>query len=232
MGHVTTRDHDGVVVLSLDRPPANALDVDTLEEIVAAAGPLLDDPPDALVLAGRGGRGGVFSAGLDLKAIPDYGPDEYRRLVEGVNEMALGVYALPCPVVCAVTGHAIAGGLVLALCGDQRIAAAEGRYGFTEAKVGVPFPQAAVGVVQAELSASAVRSLTLSGRLVDADTCRRLGAFDEVVAPDAVLDRALAVARERAALNRDTYALTKRQLRGATVERLRAADEPLLARPA
>jgi enoyl-CoA hydratase len=227
MGHVTTRDHDGIVVLTLDRPPANALDVETLEEIVAAAEPLLADPPAALVLAGRPG---FFSAGLDLKAIPGYGPDEYRRLVEGVNRMALGVYALPCPVVCAITGHAIAGGLVLAMCGDQRIASAEGRYGFTEAKVGVSFPQAAIGVVAAELSASAVRALTLSARLVDAETCRALGVFDEVVAPDAVLDRSLDVARELAALNRDTYGLIKRQLRGETVERLRAADEPLLQR--
>jgi enoyl-CoA hydratase len=227
MGHVTTRDHDGVVVLTLDRPPANALDVDTLEEIVTAAAPLLDDPPAALVLAGRPG---FFSAGLDLKAIPGYGPDEYTRLVDGVNEMALGIYALPCPVVCAITGHAIAGGFVLAMCGDQRIAASEGRYGLTEAKVGVPFPQAAIGVVQAELSPAAVRHLALSGRLVDAETCRLLGAFDEIVAPDAVLDRSLEVARELAALNRETYALIKRQLRGATVERLRAADEPLLQR--
>jgi enoyl-CoA hydratase len=132
--------------------------------------------------------------------------------------------------VCAVTGHAIAGGFVLAMCGDQRIAAADGRYGLTEVKVGVPFPQAAIGVVGAELSGSAVRALALSARLVDAETCRRLGAFDEVVAPDAVLDRSLEVARELAALDRDTYALTKRQLRGATVERLRAADEPLLQR--
>jgi enoyl-CoA hydratase len=227
MGHVTTRDHDGVVVLTLDRPPANALDVETLEEIVAAAEPLLADPPAALVLAGRPG---FFSAGLDLKAIPGYGPDEYRRLVAGVNEMALSVYALPCPVVCAVTGHAIAGGFVLAMCGDVRIASREGLYGLTEAEVGVPFPQAAIGVVAAELSASALRALALTARRVDAETCRRLGAFDEVVAPDAVLDRAREVARELAALHRDTYALTKRQLRGETVERLRAADEPLLQR--
>src|SRR6476469_6325224 len=99
MGYVTTRDHDGVVVLTLDRPPANSLDVETLKEVVAATEPLSDDLPDALVIAGRPW---FFSAGLDLKAIPGYGPDEYRRLVEGVNEMALRVYALPCPVVCAI----------------------------------------------------------------------------------------------------------------------------------
>ena len=66
--------------------------------------------------------------------------------------MALGVYALPCPVVGAITGHAIAGGLVLALCTDVRVASSDGRYGLTEVKVGVPYPQAAIGVVQAELA--------------------------------------------------------------------------------
>jgi enoyl-CoA hydratase/carnithine racemase len=60
----------------------------------------------------------------------------------------------------------------------------------------------------------------------------RLGAFDEAVAPDEVLDRALAVARELAALPADTYALTKRGLRGAVIARLREAAEsdPLLER--
>ena len=225
MGHITTRDHDGVTVLTVDRPPVNALDIELLDELAATAEPLPADPPAALVLAGRPG---YFSAGLDLKAMPGYGPDERRRLIDGVNRMALGLYALPCPVVSAVTGHAIAGGFVLAMCGDLRIASAEGQYGLTEAKVGVPFPQAAIGVVAAELSASAVRALALTGRLVDGEECRRLGAFDAVVAPEAVLERALEAARELAALDRDTYAHTKRQLRRETVERLRAADEPLL----
>lgn len=227
MGHVTMEQRDRIAVLTVDRPPANALDLGLLEEIVAAADALAADPPAALVLAGRPG---FFSAGLDLKAVPTYGPDEYRRLVDGVNRMSLAIYGLPCPVVCALTGHTIAGGLVLAMCGDHRIAASEGRYGLTEAKVGVGFPEAAIGVLRAELSPSALRALALSGRLVDAEECARLGAVDEVVAPDAVLDRALAVARELAALDRDTYARTKAQLRGDALERLRAASasDPML----
>jgi enoyl-CoA hydratase/carnithine racemase len=116
------------------------------------------------------------------------------------------------------------------MCGDHRIAASEGRYGLTEAKVGVGFSEAAIGVLRAELSPTALRVLALSGRLVDAADCARLGVVDEVVAPDAVLDRALAVARELAALDRDTYARTKAQLRGDALERLRAASvsDPML----
>jgi len=66
-------------------------------------------------------RGGpdCFSAGADLKAVPDYGPAQQREMVSGINAMALGVYELEFPVVGAITGHAIAGGLVLALCTER-----------------------------------------------------------------------------------------------------------------
>jgi enoyl-CoA hydratase len=229
MGSMTLAERDGIAVLSADRPPANAMDVELLDELVGAVAELAKQPPPALVLAGRPG---FFSAGLDLKAVPDYGPDELRRMVAGINGMAIGVYALPCPVVCAITGHAIAGGFVLAVCGDHRVASTEGKYGLTEVKVGVPYPQGAIGVVRAELSAAAARVLVLGNRLVDAAECVRLGAFDEAVAPDAVVDRALEVAKELAELPAENYARTKAELRDATLAELRAAaqTDPLLSR--
>ena len=227
MAHVTIVEQDGIVVLSADRPPANAMNLELLDELVEAIEGVAAAAPAALVLAGRPG---FFSAGLDLKAVPGYGPPEQRRLVDGINRMALGAYGLPCPVVCAITGHAIAGGFVLAVCGDHRIAATEGRYGLTEVKVGVPYPQAAIGVVRAELTAPAARVLVLGNRLVDAAECLRLGAFDEAVAPDLVLGRAVEVARELGELPADVYARTKAELRGATLAQLRSAvkTDPLL----
>ena len=227
MNTLTLTDRDGVAVLAADRPPVNAMNLELLEELVESVDRLAADPPSALVLAGRPGS---FSAGLDLKAVPDYGPEELRGMVRGINGMALGVYGLPCPVVCAITGHAIAGGFVLAVCGDHRVASTEGRYGLTEVKVGVPYPQGAIGVVRAELAPPAARVLVLGNRLVDAEECVRLGAFDEAVAPDEVIDRALEVARELGEMRADVYARTKAELRADTLERLRAAAEvdPLL----
>ena len=227
MGHVSLAERDSVAVLTVDRPPANAMDLGLLGDLVDAVEGVAAAVPPALVLAGREG---FFSAGADLKAVPGYGPAEQRGMVDAINRMALGVYGLPCPVVCAVTGHAIAGGLVLALCGDHRVASTEGRYGLTEVKVGVPYPQAAIGVVRAELAAPAARVLALGNRLVDAAECVRLGAFDEALAPVEVLDRALAVAQELAAMPADVYARTKAELRGATLAALRinAERDPLL----
>jgi enoyl-CoA hydratase/carnithine racemase len=216
-----------VKVMTADRPPVNAMNLELLDELVTTVEQLAADVPAALVLAGRPG---AFSAGLDLKAVPAYEPDEQRRMVEGINAMALGVYGLPCPVVCAITGHAIAGGFVLAVCGDHRVASSEGRYGLTEVKVGVPYPQGAIGVVRAELTPGAARILVLGNRLVDADECLRLGAFDEVVEPDSVVDRAVEVARELAELPADVYARTKAELRADTLAAVRAAAaaDPLL----
>jgi len=224
-----SRDEHGVTTVAVDRPPANAMDVALLGELVAAVEDVAAHPPAALVLAGRPG---FFSAGADLKAVPSYGPDEQRAMVDGINAMALGVYGLPCPVVGAITGHAIAGGMVLAICTDLRVASSEGKYGLTEVRVGVPYPQAAIGVVEAELPAPARRLFAFGNALHDGHTCQRLGVFDEVVEPAEVLPRAQALARDLATMPGEVYARTKRDLRGATIERLRAAaaDDPLLAR--
>jgi enoyl-CoA hydratase len=216
-----------VAVARVDRPPANAINLELLDELVAALEGLAADPPAAVVIAGRDG---FFSAGVDLKAVPGYGPDDHRRMVSGINRMVLATYAMSCPVIAAVTGHAIAGGLVLALCADLRIASLAGRYGLTEVKVGVPYPQAAIGVVRAELPAHAARNLVVSNRLIDGSEALRLGLFDEALAPDAVLPRAIELARELAAFPGDAFAATKRELRGRTVGAIKASveSEPLL----
>ena len=227
--HATLEREGQVSVLTIDRAPANAMSIELLDEIVAALHDVERDPPAALVLAGREG---FFSAGVDLKAVPGYGEDEQRRSVEGINEMALTAYSLPCPVVGAITGHAIAGGLVLALCTDLRVASRGGRYGLTEVKVGVPYPQAAIGIVRAELAPHAARVLALGNELLDAEECVRLGVFDEALEADAVLPRALELGATLAVFPGEIYARTKRELRAATIERLRgdAAADPLLER--
>jgi enoyl-CoA hydratase len=227
MSFITTSLTDGVMLMAVERPPANAMNMELLAEIVAALEAVAGDLPKALVIAGREG---VFSAGADLKAVPAYGLEDQRRMVTSINEMVINAYGLPCPVVAAVTGHAIAGGLVFALCADYRIASQAGRYGLTEVKVAVPYPQAAIGVVRAELTPPAARTLTLRSELTDAGECLRLGVFDEVLPAEAVLGRALEVGAEMAALPASVYARTKRDLRSTALSAMRAgADaDPLL----
>jgi enoyl-CoA hydratase len=112
------------------------------------------------------------------------------------------------------------------------VASSAGSYGLTEVKVGVPYPQAAIGVVRAELAPYAARVLAFGNELIGAEECVRLGVFDECLAAEEVAPRAGVLARSLADFPAETYARTKRDLRGPTVERLRAAAarDPLLAR--
>jgi enoyl-CoA hydratase len=218
-------------VITVDRPPANAMNVELVGELGEAFAAVAAAPPRAVVLAGRDG---FFSGGADLKAVPSYGPAQRHEMVHGINRMVIQAYALRCPVVAAVTGHAIAGGLILALCADYRIASTTGRYGLTEIKVGVPYPQAAMIAVRSELAPHAARRLAFGNRLIEADRCVELGVFDEALTADAVLDRAIEVAAELGAMPADVYAMTKAAMRGDTVVRMKAgaASDPLLEGPA
>lgn len=126
----------------------------------------------------------------------------------------LGEWALfPRPLVTAVNGHAIAGGLILALCGDYRIVGERGRFGLTEVNVGVPYPPAAMAIVRSELSPPVARRYALGGELVDSRMAADAGMFDARVADDELLERALVAARRLAPLAGPAYTATKQALR-------------------
>jgi enoyl-CoA hydratase len=227
--HLRVEHHGDIAVIHMNRPPANAMDPALVAEGAQLLGELASQDPGAVVLTGASG---YFSAGLDLKIAPTLSPDEGRAFVDGVNRVFATAYRYPGPLVCAVTGHAVAGGLILALCGDYRVGSTEGKLGLTELRVGVPYPGVAMAVVRGELAPPAVRRLGLRADLLDPSTALGLGLVDEVVAPDQVLPRALEVAAEFAALPKETYRLVKAQLRRdvlAEIERVLSGDEdPML----
>ena len=201
------------------------MDTQLLEEGARLADELAVDPPAAIVLTGREG---FFSAGLDLKVAPTLDADGQRAMVTGVNSIFAAWYGFPAPVVAAVNGHAIAGGLILALCADYRVGSSEGKYGVTEVKAGVGYPAVAMAVVRAELHGPAARRLVLGADLVDAKAALEAGALDEVAEPDDVLHRATEVARNLSMLPSDAYARTKQQLRRPVLDAALAEPDPLL----
>lgn len=220
-GYLSVERQGGIAVLRIDRPPANAMNLDLLDEGQAVATELRADLPDAVVITGREG---YFSAGVDLKFAPTLDIPGQRAMVNGINGLFLDWYSFPRPVVCAVNGHAIAGGFILMLCGDYRVGSTEGKYGITELRVGAPFPLVAMAAIQAELSPQAARQLVLRAHLVDGEEALRLGAFDELREPPEVLPRALQIAGELAEMIH-TYERVKRQLRGETIERMKESAD-------
>jgi enoyl-CoA hydratase len=218
--HLRISSRDEVTVVTIDRPPANAMSPELLAEGCDLVERIREEPPKAVVLTGGGD---FFSGGVDLKLAPRFSPQEQERMVAGINALFAAWYSLWLPVVAAVNGHAVAGGMILALCADHRVGAEGARYGLTEVQVGVPYPAAAIGVVSAELTPGAARRLVLGAELIDSQEALALGLLDELLPADQVLARGLEVASSLAALPADVYADSKRQLRGRTVAEIDAA---------
>jgi enoyl-CoA hydratase len=220
-----------IAVLRIDRPPANAIDLDLANEFsIALEGIETTDGIGALVVTGVGN---CFSAGLDLKALPTYDRAQQQAMVMQVNRLFGGLYGLPLPTIAAVNGHSIAGGVILTLACDYRIAA-EGDYklGLAEARVGVPFPVAAMAIVQSELSHSVARTMVLTARNSSPRDALSMGVLDELQPPEFLLPRAIEVGQEMAALPHSVYGRIKRELKGAALARIEDAisnrKEPML----
>jgi enoyl-CoA hydratase len=218
--HLQLERHADLAVVRIDRPPANALDPTLLVEGRRCVEELLAAEVGGVVLTGREG---FFSAGIDLKVAPTLDAAGQREMMTGVNRLFAEWYRFPRPVVCAINGHAIAGGLILALCADYRVGTrAGGRFGLTELRAGIPYPEVAMTVVRAELGPVATRRLVLRAGLVGPPEALELGALDEVVDGDPV-PRALEVAGELAALPRRTYERIKHQLRREAIDSIAEA---------
>jgi len=223
---------DGIAVVTLAKPPINAMDAGLLEQLANLfEGLAADRAVRAAVIAADGS---AFSAGLDLKTTPDLDRLGQRRLVDALNDGFGTLYAWPKPLVAAVNGHAIAGGLILALCADWRIVAdVPMQISLAEVRVGVTYPVAPLAIARRELAPSAARRLILLGETVDAATAEALAIVDERVPSDVLLARAIAQAQHHAELPPQAFATTKRELRAAELERIGAArtghGEPRLA---
>lgn len=211
----------GVALLVLDRAPVNAVNAAFLQAFAAALGEIeAAGETRALVVTGEGR---ALSAGMDLKELQSFDAADETAMAAALNDSSLALYGLSLPVVAAANGHAIAGGLFFLLGADYRIAAQGARFGLTEVRVGVDFPLGPLAVAEAELSPQARRRLMLGGGTFDAAAAAALGIIDEIVPPEAVRDRALAVAADYARIPPRTFAAVKAQLRAPAIARARAA---------
>ncbi len=217
MSHVTFDLRDKVAVLTMDDGKANALGhpmMDALDEALDRA----EREASAVVLAGRRGR---FSAGFDLAEMMG-GADKARAVVTRGADVLLRLYMLPRPLVVACTGHALAGGALLVLTGDHRVATrGPFRIGLNEVALGLPVPTLAMELARDRLSPAHLTAATLFADVADPERALPAGWVDELADEGALLDAALAAARRLAALPADAYAKTKASLRRRTVSYVR-----------
>lgn len=187
-----------VAIVTIDRPEAaNAVDRPTADELVGAFRRFdADEALSAAVLTGTGGR---FCAGADLKAMREEGAPRASRVApDGDGPMGPTRMLLGKPVIAAVEGHAVAGGLELAIWCDLRVAAEDAVFGVFCRRWGIPLMDGGTIRLTRLLGHSHALDLILTGRGVSGEEALRMGLANRLVPPGGALPEAVALAKELA----------------------------------
>ncbi len=188
-----------VAIVTIDRPEvANAIDRPTAEALADAFRRFEED--DAAAVAVLTGAGGKFCAGADLKAMqePD-APRASRVEPDGDGPVGPTRMLLEKPVIAAVEGNAVAGGLELAIWCDLRVAAQDAVFGVYCRRWGIPLMDGGTIRLARLIGHSHALDLILTGRGVSGEEALRMGLANRLVAPGQALAEALRLAHEVAA---------------------------------
>ena len=219
---------DGIGRLTFNRPAQrNALTwamydglVETIERVDA------DPAMRALVITGAGEK--AFAAGTDIAQFREFqSPADSIGYEARIDRVLTRLESCRVPTIAAIAGACIGGGAAIAACCDLRIATQGARFGFPIAKtLGNCLSMSNLARLSALIGAARVKDIIFTARLVDAEEAHRIGLISEIVAPDALANRAQALAQTVAALAPLTLRSTKmalRRLQGTVTE-----DEDLI----
>lgn len=214
----------GIEVLRLSRGKGNAIDDGFLDELVRRLDALGD--ADGVVLTGEGK---FFSAGLALPVVSAFDRPAMKAFMRRFGAAMQRVFTFPRPVVAAINGHAVAGGCVLALQCDVRLAAdGTQQIGLNEAAIGIGLPTLVLETLRLQVPPSSLVPIAVEGKLFGPRKALELGLVESVVPAAELEERAVARARELASIPRAAYAFVKAALRRPVVEvveRYTASDD-------
>jgi enoyl-CoA hydratase/carnithine racemase len=201
--------------LRLNRPPVNALTGELLSGLRQAIEQAPRDGVRALILSGLPGR---FSAGLDVPFLLTLDAPAVAQLWRELYAVLEALASSPIPLVAAITGHAPAGGTVLALFCDWRVMAdGDYRLGLNEVQVGIPLPPVIMGGLRRLVGPRRAEHLGVSGALISPQEGLAVGLVDELTPLEEVVPHAQDWCRRMLALPPEAMALTRRQARADLV---------------
>ena len=196
VNYLQVEKHNEISVIKLSRGVINAIDTTLVHQLSEALESVKIDPDiRGLVLSSANEK--FFSIGFDIPYLYDLSEEEFGSFYHSFNLLCLSLYTLPKPTLAALTGHATAGGCILALCCDQRIIA-EGRklIGLNEIRLGVPVPFIAECILKQIIDGRTVRQIVEGGGFYSPYEALHIGLVDESCPPDRLLITTIEKARE------------------------------------
>jgi len=193
--HILVESANGVKTITLNRPEKrNALCPLLIEELTVALGDAVSCGCGVVILTGAGP---AFCAGLDMENLETLNartPEEHRRDSENMALALRTLYEFPKPVIAAVNGPAIAGGMGLATLADFTLAVPEAKFGYNEVRVGF-VPAIVASFLMRQVGEKRTRELLLSGRLMKSQEALQMGLVTQIVAAEELMQSAQALAQ-------------------------------------
>ena len=222
MGAVELSVESGLATCRFSRGHGNALNPALIDEMLTAFQELEGRSDVRGVLLASSGK--LFCPGLDLQELVELDRPAMTDFIARFNACILTLFGFSKPLVVALHSHAVAGGCVLALTADWRVLAEGAKVGLNEVKVGVPFPFGVSMILRERIPTSRLTEVALLGNNFQGAAAVEVGLADELAPAEGFEPRCLE--RLQAFAERDPYAfsMTKRYLRSAAAERIRAHD--------
>jgi len=193
--HIVTESANGVKTITLNRPEKrNALSPALIEELTQALNEAETCDCGVVILTGAGPS---FCSGLDMEHLETMSartPQEHRRDSENMARVLRTLYDFPKPIIAAVNGPAIAGGMALATIPDFTLAVPEAKFGYTEVRVGF-VPAIVASFLIRQVGELRTRELLLSGKIMKAGEALNLGLVTQIVEHDDLIPTANALAQ-------------------------------------
>lgn len=195
-----------MATITLDRPPLNVLNIEMMEELVAAFKWAGEQPGPLVAISGEGK---AFSAGVD---IADHTPDKVEAMIDVFDRLFLTMLEIEKPIAALVNGAALGGGYEIVIFADLVVASEKAKLGQPEIKVGV-FPPIACYVLPRLLSWPRAMEIILSGDTIDAAQAEQFGLVNKVLPADGFNEGAKEFLQRFSALSPSVLALTKKAVR-------------------
>lgn len=192
--HILVESNRGVTTITLNRPEKrNALCPLLIDELTQALADAEASDCGVLLITGEGP---AFCAGLDMEHLSsqhEHSSQQNRSDAKNMARVLRALYDFPKPVIAAVNGHAIGGGMTLATIPDFTLSVPEAKFGYSEVKVGF-VPSIAASFLVRQVGEKRARDLLISGRLMKAHEAHELGLVTEIVNPEELMPAAQALA--------------------------------------
>jgi len=209
MEMISVESHGKVVSAKLNHGITNAINPKVVMELETILNQIKNDTDiNGFVLGSSNDK--FFSIGYDIPELFEMNRNDFKEFYRLFNRFCLDLLTLPKPTVAAITGHAIAGGCILALCCDYRfIAKGHKLMGLNEVKLGLPVPYLPDRLLHALVGVCKARDMMESGELYSSEKALEMGIVDKVLPIEEVTKAAIEKANTLGSLPRIGYEMIK-----------------------